>query len=446
MDKISRADLIELDIDGVTSEGWGVGRLDGLAVFVEGALPGERVTARIFARKKSFAQARLMQVLKSAPGRAIPSCPQAASCGGCSLLHTDYQTELQLKRQIVQQSLRRLGDLDIEVPLPLAAAHPKNYRNRAIIHYDRGRLGFYNESSKTVVPLESCDLLLPALNELLRQARQTLFANKHELPGLRAVGLRCDSSGKHKLVTFICERRLTALDSIGAELFANADGLVSIWENYGPPIYGAYGNNWRLICGQSKLRDNVGSVLLDLSPGSFLQVNPEQTIVLYDLVRRFADLTGKEKVLDLYSGVGSIALYLAPYTGQVRGVESYPPAVEDAKVNAVLNGADNCSFYCGCAEDVLPGWAESGLRFDVAILDPPRAGCDRRLLETVTAIAPSRLIYVSCAPATLARDLRILTAKGYTVEKLQPVDMFSRTCHCECVCLLSKKSKAKGLC
>ena len=432
MDKISRGDLIELDIDGVTSDGRGVGRADGLAVFVAGALPGEYVAARICARKKNFAEASLVQVLEPAPGRAVPSCPYYASCGGCSLQHADYKAELQLKQQIVQQSLRRLGAQDIDVPLPLAAEEPWGYRNRAVFHYEGGQLGFYDESSRQMTPLESCDLLMPALNELLLQAQKTLFAHKEELPGLRAVALRCDSTGGRKLVTFICDRSLPVLESISEELVTKAEGLVSVWECSGRQIYGAYGDKWRLLHGSGKLRDNIGPVRLDLSPASFLQVNPKQSIVLYDLVRGFAGLSGKEKVLDLYSGVGSIALYLAPHAWQVRGVESYAPAVDDAKANAVLNGADNCSFYCGRAEDILPRWAESGLDFDVAVLDPPRAGCDRRLLDAVAAIAPPRLVYVSCSPATLARDLKILTAYGYTVDKLQPVDMFSRTCHCEC--------------
>ena len=439
MDEINRGYLAELDIDGVTSEGKGVGRADGLAVFVAGALPGERVSARIFARKKSFAEAGLVQVLEPAPGRAVPSCPCYAGCGGCSLQHADYQTELQLKQQIVRQSLLRLGAQEIDVPLPLAAEQPWGYRNRAVFHYQGGLLGFYDESSRQMTPLESCDLLMPALNELLRLTQKTLFACKDELPGLRAVALRCDSTGGRKLATFICDRSLPVLDSISEELCTNAEGLVSVWECSGPQVYGAYGEKWRLLRGCSKLRDNVGPVLLDLSPASFLQVNPVQTIVLYDLVRDFAALTGKEKVLDLYSGVGSIALYLAPFAAQVRGVESYAPAVDDAKANAVLNGAENCCFYCGRAEDVLPRWAASGIDFDVAILDPPRAGCDRRLLDAVAAIAPPRLVYVSCSPATLARDLRILTASGYTVDKLQPVDMFSRTCHCECAVSMSKK-------
>ena len=439
MDKKSRGDLIELDIGGVTSDGRGVGRADGLAVFVAGALPGEHVAARICARKKSFAEASLVQVLKSTPGRAVPSCPNYAKCGGCSLQHADYQTELKLKQQIVQQSLRRLGAQEVDVPLPLAAERPLGYRNRAVFHYKDGQLGFYDESSRQMTPLESCDLLMPALNELLLQAQKTLFAHKEELPGLRAVALRCDSTGRRKLATFICDQSLPVLESISEELVTKADGLVSIWECFGPQVYGAYGNKWQLLRGRDKLRDNVGPVQLDLSPASFLQVNPRQTIALYEMVRSFAALTGKEKVLDLYSGVGSIALYLAPHAGQVKGVESYAPAVNDAQANAVLNSADNCSFYCGRAEDVLPCWAASGLDFDVAILDPPRAGCDRRLLDAVAAIAPPRLVYVSCSPATLARDLKILTAYGYTVDILQPVDMFSRTCHCECAVSMSRK-------
>ena len=429
--------LVELSIDGVTSEGRGVGRLDGLAVFTAGALPGERVLSRIVARKKNFALAETERVLSAAPGRVNPSCPDYDCCGGCSLQHADYLTELELKRRILQQSLRRLGGQEIDIPLPLASARPAFYRNRAVLHYEDGRLGFYNEDSHSVTPRESCELLIPALNEFLGSL-QSILSTCGLLPDLRAVGLRCDACGERLLLTFICGRSIKKLADIAQALSDADDRLVSVWENSGPPVYGVYGANWTLIQGQNKLRDSIGPVKLDLSPGSFLQVNPAQTLVLYDLVRRYVSLSGSENVLDLYSGVGSIALYLAPFAGRVRGVERYAPAVADATANAALNGADNCRFYCAKAEDILPRWAAAGCAFDVAVLDPPRAGCDKRLLDAVAGIAPPRIIYVSCNPATLARDLKILTGQGYFIESLQPVDMFPRTHHVETVVLMSR--------
>lgn len=431
-------DIAVLSIEGVTSEGWGVGRLNGLAVFAAGALPGERVQARIVARKKNFALAETEQVLSAAPGRSKPTCPDYESCGGCSLQHADYRTELELKRRIVQQSLRRLGGQETETLLPLAAAQPAFYRNRAVLHYKDGRLGFYNENSHSVTPRADCELLMPALNELLAHL-QLAITDCGPIPGLRAVGLRCDASGERRLLTFICDRSITILTDLAKALSAADPRLVSVWENCGAPVYGGYGANWALLQGQGKLRDSIGPVRLDLSPGSFLQVNPAQTLVLYELVRRYASLSGSENVLDLYSGVGSISLYLAPFARQVRGVESYAPAVADASANAVLNGAANCSFHCGKAEDVLPRWADEGCSFDVAVLDPPRAGCDKRLLDAVSKIAPPRLIYVSCNPATLSRDLKILTGHRYRIDDLQPVDMFPRTHHVETVVLMSRK-------
>lgn len=436
-DKRSK-ELVELSIDGITSEGCGVGRLDGMAVFVAGALPGERVLARMVAAKKSFALAVCERVLSAAPGRRVPSCPDYERCGGCSLQHADYRTELELKQRIVQQSLRRLGGQEIEIPLPLAAAQPAFYRNRAVIHYKDGRLGFFNENSHSVTPRMSCELLMPALNDLWDLSQRILSGFGH-VKDLRALGLRCDATGERLLLTFICDRSISRLTDIAKALSAADNRLVSVWENSGPPVYGVYGAGWTLIRGQSKLRDSIGPVRLDLSPGSFLQVNPAQTLVLYETVRRYACLSGSENVLDLYSGVGSISLYLAPFAGQIRGVESYAPAVADATANAALNGAANCRFYCGKAEDILPCWAAKGCDFDVVVLDPPRAGCDKRLLDAVVRIAPPRLIYVSCNPATLSRDLKILTGRGYLIEHLQPVDMFPRTHHVETVVLMSRK-------
>ncbi|MBO7667716.1 MAG: class I SAM-dependent RNA methyltransferase [Firmicutes bacterium] len=291
-------DIAEITIDGVTSEGWGVGRMDGLAVFVSGALPGERVRARIVARKKRFALAETERVLSSVPGRVKPSCPDYDSCGGCSLQHADYRTELELKRRIVQQSLRRLGGQEIETPLPLAAAQPAFYRNRAVLHYKDGLLGFYNENSHSVTPRDDCELLMPALNELLARL-QAAISDRGTIHGLRGVGLRCDESGERLLLSFICDRSISILTDVAESLSAVEPRLVSVWENSGPPVYGVYGADWRLLTGQSRLRDHIGPVRLDLSPGSFLQVNPVQTVVLYDLVRSYACLSGSENVLDI---------------------------------------------------------------------------------------------------------------------------------------------------
>ena len=429
----------ELTVDGVTSDGRGVGRLQGLAVFVEGALPGERVLARITGRKKNYALARTLRVLEASPGRAEPSCPWYDVCGGCSLQHADYQTELEIKRLILQQSLRRLAGQELEVPLPLPSPTPLHYRNRAVLHYDGTSLGFYNERSHQPVPVASCQLLRPELNDLLALVRDTLPASG--LPELRGAALRCSADGQRLLLTFICHKRQGRLSAVAEELMRKQPKLISVWENDGPPVYSVYGEKWRLLAGAEKLRDQIGPVAVDLSPASFLQVNPGQTTALYDLVRGFAGLDGSQRVLDLYSGVGSIALYLAGSARQVWGVESYAPAAADAADNAALNGADNCRFETGRAEDILPRWAQQGRRFDRAVLDPPRAGCDKRLLDAVARMAPPRLVCVSCAPATLARDLAVLRSCGYAVEKLQPADMFPRTCHVETVCCLYHQKK-----
>ena len=435
-----RPESVELQIDGITSQGQGVGRLEGLAVFVPGALPGERVRARIIEAKKRFARAALEAVVEPSAYRREASCPLYPVCGGCSLQHVDYKYELELKRLIVQQDLQRIGGVELEVPLPVAAAEPWAYRNRAVLHYDGNKLGFYNESSHTVVPVERCALLHPALNGLLHSIND-VFSARDLLPQLRGLALRCNGAGDRLLLSFICHSSLSGLEETASRLMQEEPKLISVWENYGPPSYSVYGEKWRRLAGDSHLRDSIGPVLLDLSPGSFLQVNHTQTIALYELVRGFAALDGTQTVLDLYSGVGSIALYLAPYAKQVVGVESYAPAVADAQRNAALNQAENCVFRCGRAEELLPAWSAQGRHFDVIVLDPPRAGCDKKLLHAVAGMAPSRLIYVSCDPATLARDLRELNALGYKIDRLQPVDMFSKSFHVETVCCLYHQKK-----
>ena len=433
---------ISLHIDGIGSEAFGVGRWQGMAVFVPGAFPGEDVKVRLCQVKKNYARATLLEVLTPSPNRIGPDCIHTAACGGCAFRHVTYDAELRMKQQMVAQSLHRVGGIEMEVPLPLASSSPNCYRNRANLHVERTdglRVGFYNSGTHRLCELNRCLLLRPALQDLLSLLQEELPRYAEGLSSLRDLSIRCNGKEDQLQLTFVTGRPLPEVKRIAESLRLREPRLTSIWECSGPAVYGVYGKRWRHIDGLPYLEEELGSLRLQLSPASFLQVNLEQTLRLYDTVRDFAGLTGEESLLDLFSGVGSIALFLAAFAREVRAVESNEAAVSDAIRNARLNKIENCRFLCGAAEDVLPRLVANGLEVDVAVLDPPRAGCERRLLDAVVGAKPRRIVYVSCDAATLARDLRYLQELGYFLQRIQPVDMFSRTRHVETVCLLLRK-------
>lgn len=432
----------QLSITGFTAEGSGVARLEGLAVFIPGALPGEIVEAAISQRHKNFATGELLQVLTPSPQRVEPPCPVYAYCGGCLLQHASYAEQLALKKNIVSDALKRIAKIDVNVADTIGAPNCLGYRNRVSYHvnFDEKdiRLGFYSSRSRNFVSAPTCPLAAPPIAKLAKRLPEILQPYYSSLSPLREVVLRINSSGEQMLLTLVADQPLTHAAEMVKDICAAEPAIASVWECTGRPVFSIYGDKWRLLAGERFLAEQLCGVALQLSPATFTQVNPAQTEVLYRLVAEMAELDGTETVWDLYSGAGTIALYLAGYAASIIGVESYPPAVDDALRNAKLNGIGNCRFINGPAEKILPQLVQEGAAADLAVLDPPRAGCDSAVLEALLSAAPQRIIYVSCAPATLARDLRILCAGAYTIQRVQPVDMFPQTGHVESIVLLSK--------
>lgn len=433
-----------LRIDGVGSLGEGVGRNDGGVVFVPGALPGELVRARLVQKKKSFARALLLEVLEASPERVEPPCPWFGSCGGCVLQHAAYPAQLAIKRQVVGQTLARLAGVDLAVPLPLAAAEPYAYRCRAMLHVAAGEpgldLGFYQPGSHRLIPADKCLLLAPPLLELIALLRQVL-PEAGPLLGLREISLRCSADQQRLLLTFITDAPLPALADLANQLTVTEPRLVSVWQNSGLPGYGAYGRDWALLAGAESLLDELAGVKLEVAPAAFTQVHPAQTARLYRVAAEFAQLEAGETLLDIYCGLGGVGLALAQPENRLIGIESYAPAATAAQQNAALNGRPDAAYHIGLAEEILPGLASAGSRPDAAVLDPPRAGCDPAALAALAQLGPKRIVYISCAPATLARDSKILAAQGYRIMAAQPVDMFCQTGHVETVVLMSKVEK-----
>ncbi len=496
---------ITLSVDDLGTMGEGIGHRDGCTFFVAGALPGETVRACVMKMKKNCGYARLSEIIVPSPERTEPLCPVSRPCGGCTLQHLSYSGQLAHKEKKLRDCLERIGGINTEQVewLPIlgmmdAAAgaeasrtvgesrtvedswtvgeswgaedsrsagepSPWHYRNKAQFPIRRdgeGRpaAGFFAGRSHRIVPVSSCAIQHPAINEAL--ARVLDFMEKSDIEPYdeeRHTGLvrhlyirRGYATGQMMVCLVINGRELPCADRL-IESLRQMEGMTSICLNVNTERTNVIlGKEMLPLWGPLYVEDNIGDVRYCISPHSFFQVNPQQTRRLYDTVCEFAALEGGETVWDLYCGIGTIALYLANCTAKqgggragerVRfvGVEIVPEAVENARENAALNGIANAEFHCGAAEDVVPGIvAESGGRADVVIVDPPRKGCDAALLETIVQMAPSRIVYVSCNPATLARDVKFLTEKGYALRRARACDMFPMGGHIECVVLMSR--------
>ncbi|MBE3572972.1 MAG: 23S rRNA (uracil(1939)-C(5))-methyltransferase RlmD [Moorella humiferrea] len=422
----------KIEITGLNHEGAGVGRLpDGMVVFVPGALPGERVKIELSARKKHYALARLLEIEKASPDRVLPPCPEAGSCGGCQLQHLNYRAQLLWKRRLVVEALRRLGGLrDVSVLPVLGMVNPWGYRNKVRLHVADNSLGFYRPGSHEVVPFFHCRLVPSEFMEVVWELARLLPVLGR---GPEHVTLRRGWATGEMLLALEARTGWTEGEVLAGKLsrrFPELVGVVTLpsGEGYGETI----------LLGRNYLEERLDGLRFHISATTFFQVNSAQAQVLYERAAAMAGLQGGEEVLDAYCGSGAIAMWLSRRASMVTGVEVVAGAVQDARRNAVLNKVDNLRFHVGAAERLLPHLAAEGYRPEVVVLDPPRAGCDRRVLDAVAVMQPRRIVYVSCNPATLARDLALLQKRGYTPGPVQPVDMFPHTYHIECLCRLDR--------
>lgn len=447
-----------VQVTGITHSGSGVGRYNGLAVFIPGTLPGDKVLVETLEKKKNYAVAKLLEIMEPSSIRFEPQCVHFTACGGCRLQHTSYEEQLKLKTALVRDSLRRIGGLgEVVVNETLGMEQAWHYRNKVHFKIERrdGRyqLGFYEEGSHYLTDFFStenrrqsgCLLVDNDLNQLASLCSELLNKHGSDLePGFfRHLVLRkAFFTGEMMAVIVTGDQDWRQEKGFVNEFIAQQPGITSLVRSIHTGKSGEImGKEFRLLAGREVIYDRLNHLTFRISPDSFYQVNPLQTLVLYDKAEEFAALTGAETVLDAYSGIGTIALYLARCAKNVYGLEVVPAAVEDARHNAVLNKIGNVEFLAGKVENLLPVLAGQGFRPDVVVLDPPRRGCDRVVLDTVIAMAVPRLVYVSCDPGTLARDLRYLAGKGYRTKGVQPVDMFPWTHHVETVVLMSRVEK-----
>ncbi len=463
---MKKNDEITIDITDIGSAGEGIGHFEGMTYFVNGAIPGDTIRAGITKLKKTYGYARVIEILTPSPDRVEPICPAAKSCGGCQIMQMDYQAQLRWKAASVREKLRRLGGfsdelLDSVTKPVIGMEKPYYFRNKA--QYPVGRdaagntiMGFYAGHSHRIVTSDKCYLGTP-INEKIRDAvvgcAEVVPYDETTHKGLlRHVMVRASYHYEDVMVVLVvnASRMTRDLKEMTDALVPKLSGLVtSVVIHYNDkPGNVLMGESCETVYGEGFIRDRIGEVEFHISALSFFQVNPGQTKKLYDKALEYAALSGNETVWDLYCGIGTISLYMAGRAKAVYGVEVIPDAIEDAKENAALNNIDNAFFAAGDAgavriKDEMSGVpdVEGGLELphpDVIVVDPPRKGCDEKLISTILKARPDRIVYVSCDPATLARDLKLFCADGYRLDAVTPVDQFGHSVHCEVVTVLSK--------
>jgi len=442
-------EIYEMKITGLSHAGEGIGRIKNFAVFVANAIPGEEVLVKITEVKKNFGKGQLQEILISSQDRVEASCEWFSNCGGCQLQHIKYPRQIELKRQMVEDALKKIGSLENVQVLPtLGMDNPWRYRNKGVFQVGEGaegiRLGFYEPGSYDFVPGKESFLFSEKVNDLVHFIEEKLnlhkikaFDRKTQKGYLRNVMVRESKATGEIMVVFVTNNNEWLLEPVAEEIVSQFPEVVSIYQNINqgksPHILGRVD---RLVRGKAVIQDNLGDFIFNISPQSFFQVNNLQAHVLYAKAFEYAQLTGCETVIDAYCGIGTITLFMAQKAHKAIGIEIVEAAIKDAEENARINGVKNTEFIIGKAEEWLPQWVGEGGRADVIVVDPPRKGCAPETLEAIVEAKPERVVYVSCNPATLARDLKYLVAQGYKVQEVQPVDMFPQTAHVECVILM----------
>ena len=453
---VKKNDEYIVTIEDMGSEGEGVGKIDGYTVFVKDALPGEEARIKITKAGKNFGYGRLMEVITPSEYRVEPKCPIARKCGGCQIQEMSYEAQLAFKEKKVQNNLERIGKIppsEYEMCTIIGMEEPYNYRNKA--QYPVGLdkdgnivMGFYAGRTHSIIPCEDCAIGDKINSEILAIVKSHMEEyniqpyNEETHKGVvRHVLIRRGFTTNQCMVCIIINGSELKGSTKLVDRLKNIEGMTSISININKEKTNVImGKTVIDLYGEGYIEDYIGDVKFRISPLSFYQVNPVQTKELYGKALEFAGLTGEETVWDMYCGVGTISLFLAKSARKVYGVEIVPEAIEDARKNAKINNIDNAEFFVGKAEEVVPKmYKEYGLGADVVVVDPPRKGCDEKLLETMISMSPEKIVYVSCDSATLARDLEYLKAHGYGVKKVQPVDMFPHSVHVETVVLLSNE-------
>lgn len=465
MQPVEKNKIYEIEILNLGSSGEGVGRIENFTVFVENALPNEKILAKIIEVKKNYAVGKLEKILHESSERVKPFCEKFFECGGCQLQHLNYSAQLVLKKKIIADAVERIGKLSgIEIFDTIGMKNPLRYRNK--MQFPVGKMkrlkdgkmesdkenilivGCFAKNSHEIVDTDFCQIQREGNDKILRAVKKV--ANKLKIPAydedkhtgiLRHVMGRVGFNDEMMAVLVTAKKNLPDEKKIVRAIRAELPEISSIQQNiqtYKNNVI--LGRETKILYGKENIKDKIGNLKFNISARSFFQVNTEQAEILYKTALNFAELDGKEIVIDAYCGTGTISLFFAKSAYKVYGIEIVNSAINDAKKNARENKIKNAEFIVGDAVKVIPKLFAEKIFADVVVVDPPRAGCEKKVLETFAAMNPQKIIYVSCNPATLARDLKILSELGYTTKKIQPVDMFPFTSHVEAVAQIIKKS------
>ena len=446
MAALEKNNIYTARIEGYSSEGLGIARIDGQVVFVHGAVRGELCRVLVMKVLKNAAFGKVTELLEPSPERREPDCPYYGRCGGCDFRHLSYREELWAKRQRVRDALTRLGGSDVEVEEILGAADPLYYRNKSQYPVSAGKVGFYRARTHDVVDIEHCliqkpqaDAAAAALRDYMRDFAVPSYDEKTGRGLLRHLYVRTNRRGESLVCVLANGERLPREEELVGRLRRAVPDCVGVVlgvnTRRGNTILG---ERYRTLWGADTLEDELCGLTFRLSVPSFYQVNRDQAEVLYRKAVEYAGLTGGELVVDLYCGAGTITQVMAGGAGRVIGAEIVPEAIEDARENARRNGIENVEFFCGDAAQLAADFARRGLRPDVICVDPPRKGLAPEVIAAAAQMAPQRVVYVSCDPGTLGRDVKRFAEYGYRVQRAAVCDLFPGTRHVETLVLLSK--------
>ncbi|MDK0750797.1 23S rRNA (uracil(1939)-C(5))-methyltransferase RlmD [Clostridium perfringens] len=445
------------DIISQGYEGEGIAKIDNkYPIFIEGALKGEKVKVRIVKVNKNFAYGKLMEVLEASEERVNPPCAIYKRCGGCKLQHASYKAQLDFKWDRVKDCVSKIGKLDPSiVKYPLGMENPWRYRNKVQLPIGlingEVKIGFFAPRSHDIIDMESCliqDEIGDKVVKLTREWIEKFNIRPYNVDGeydekgiVRHIMIRRGFTTNEVMVVLVTNgENLPHKEEFVDLMVKNIPGIKSIIQNINAKKTNVIlGLESKTLWGEDTISDYIGDFRFNISPLSFFQVNPIQTEVLYGKALEYANLTGNEEVFDAYCGTGTITLFLSQKAKKVYGVEIIPQAIDNAWINAKENKVENVEFFVGESEVVIPDLINKGVKADVVVVDPPRKGCDKKLLDAITNIDAKKIVYVSCDPSTLGRDLQVLEENGYKTLEVQPVDMFPNTAHIENVALLIKK-------
>ncbi|MBO3373920.1 23S rRNA (uracil(1939)-C(5))-methyltransferase RlmD [Clostridium perfringens] len=445
------------DIISQGYEGEGIAKIDNkYPIFIEGALKGEKVKVRIVKVNKNFAYGKLMEVLEASEERVNPPCAIYKRCGGCKLQHASYKAQLDFKWDRVKDCVSKIGKLDPSiVKYPLGMENPWRYRNKVQLPIGlingEVKIGFFAPRSHDIIDMESCliqDEIGDKVVKLTREWIEKFNIRPYNVDGeydekgiVRHIMIRRGFTTNEVMIVLVTNgENLPHKEEFVDLMVKNIPGIKSVIQNINSKKTNVIlGLESKTLWGEDTISDYIGDFRFNISPLSFFQVNPIQTEVLYGKALEYANLTGNEEVFDAYCGTGTITLFLSQKAKKVYGVEIIPQAIDNAWINAKENKVENVEFFVGESEVVIPDLINKGVKADVVVVDPPRKGCDKKLLDAITNIDAKKIVYVSCDPSTLGRDLKVLEENGYKTLEVQPVDMFPNTAHIENVALLIKK-------